>query len=125
PIANRADRIFETLKKCRLNWGVSVLRRAVEKANHRHGWLAARRDRPRRTTEQRYELAASHCPMPPVLPTDRIAHLVTADCCIHPTGTNQKNAITPPKIFSKGGGPLAVTVLPIALDRRAAHRPFL
>src|SRR6516165_416902 len=37
PIANRADRIFETLKKCGLNWGVSVLRRAVEKANHRHG----------------------------------------------------------------------------------------
>src|SRR5215472_19083802 len=48
PIANRADRIFETLKKCGLNWGVSVLRRAVEKANHRHGWLAARRDPPRR-----------------------------------------------------------------------------
>ena len=30
-----------------------------------------RRDRPRRrTTEQRYELPASHCPMPPVLPTE-------------------------------------------------------
>src|SRR5262249_22870426 len=27
----------------------------------------------RRTTEHRYELAASHCPMPPVLPTERIA----------------------------------------------------
>src|SRR5262252_9349129 len=47
PIANRVDRIFETLKKCGLNWGVSVLRRAVEKANHRHGWLAGRRERPR------------------------------------------------------------------------------
>ena len=42
PIANRADRIFETLKKCGLNWGVSVLRRAVEKANHRTvGWPGA------------------------------------------------------------------------------------
>src|SRR5262249_60043903 len=85
-----------------LNWGVSVLRRAVEKANHRHGWLAARRDRPRRrTTEQRYELAASHCPMPPVLPTERIAHIGTADCCIRPPGRNEMIAITPPKIFSK------------------------
>src|SRR6516162_3285601 len=53
PIANRADRIFETLKKCGLNWGVSVLRRAVEKANHRHGWLAGRRERPRRRTAER------------------------------------------------------------------------
>src|SRR5262245_38249714 len=112
PIANRADRIFETLKKCRLNWGVSVLRRAVEKANHRHGWLAARRDRPRRrTTEQRYELAASHCPMPPVLPTERIAHLGTADCCIRPPGRNEMIAITPPKIFSPGGGPKRATPL--------------
>src|SRR5262245_2630571 len=61
PIANRADRIFEAPKKCGLNWGVSVLRRAVEKANHRHGWLAARRERPcgRRAAEQRDELAAS------------------------------------------------------------------
>src|SRR5215472_493152 len=59
PIANRADRIFEALKKCGLNWGVSVLRRAVEKANHRHGWLAARRDRPRRCpADQRDEIAA-------------------------------------------------------------------
>jgi hypothetical protein len=42
-------------------------------------------ERPRRrTTKQRYELAASHCPMPTVLPTERIAHLGTADCCIHP-----------------------------------------
>src|SRR5215831_6698861 len=43
----------------------------------------------RRTTEQRYELAASNCPMPPVLPTERIAHLGTADCCIHPPGRNE------------------------------------
>ena len=54
-----------------------------------------------RTTEQRYELAASHCPMLPVLPTERIAHLGTADCCIYPPGRNEMIAITPPKIFSK------------------------
>src|SRR5262249_24353423 len=59
-----------------------------------------RRERPRRrTTEQRYELAASHCPMPPVLPTERIAHLGTADCCIHPPGRNETIAVTPSKIF--------------------------
>src|SRR5262245_66618861 len=39
--------------------------------------------------------------MPPVLPTGRIAHLGTADCCIHPPGRNEMIAITPPKIFSK------------------------
>jgi hypothetical protein len=39
--------------------------------------------------------------MPPVLPTERIAHLGTADCCIHPPGRNETIAITPPKIFSK------------------------
>jgi len=39
--------------------------------------------------------------MPPVLPTKRIAHLGTADCCIHPPGRNEMIAITPPKIFSK------------------------
>jgi hypothetical protein len=38
----------------------------------------------RRTADKRYELAPFHCPMPPVLPTERIAHLGTADCCIHP-----------------------------------------
>src|SRR5262249_10675970 len=51
--------------------------------------------------EQRDELAPFHCPMPPVLPTERIAHLGTADCCIHPPGRNEMIAITPPKIFSK------------------------
>src|SRR5262249_24705830 len=39
--------------------------------------------------------------MPPVLPTERIAHLGTADCCIHPPGRNEMIAIMPPKIFSK------------------------
>jgi hypothetical protein len=39
--------------------------------------------------------------MPPVLPTERIAHHGTADCCIHPPGQNEMIAITPPIIFSK------------------------
>jgi hypothetical protein len=65
--------------------------------------LRARRERTSgsRGAEQRYQIAASHCPMPPVLPTERIAHLGTADCCIHPPGRNEMIAITPPKIFSK------------------------
>jgi hypothetical protein len=39
--------------------------------------LRARRERPRRggAAEQRDELASFHCPVPPVLPTERIAHL--------------------------------------------------
>src|SRR5215469_13933464 len=47
-------------------------RRAAEEPNHRHRrLLRARHERPRRrTTEQRYELAASHCPMSPLLPTE-------------------------------------------------------
>src|SRR5215470_3578093 len=55
----------------------------------------------RRAAEQRDELPALYCPMPPVLPTERIAHLGTADCCIHPPGRNQMITVTPPKIFSK------------------------
>src|SRR6516225_2773353 len=39
--------------------------------------------------------------MPAVLPTERIAHLGTADCCIRPPGRNETIAVTPPKIFSK------------------------
>src|SRR5215813_7955045 len=39
--------------------------------------------------------------MSPVLPTERIAHLGTPDCCIHPPGRNEMIAITPPIIFSK------------------------
>jgi hypothetical protein len=36
----------------------------------------------RRAADERDELAPFHCPMPPVLPTERIAHLNTAgDCC--------------------------------------------
>src|SRR6516162_4506585 len=76
----------------------------MEKPNHRHRrLLRLRRKRPcrRRAADQRDELPALHCPMPPVLPTERIAHLGTADCCIHPPGRNEMIAITPPKIFSK------------------------
>src|SRR5262249_62041873 len=50
--------------------------------------------------------------MPPVLPTERIAHLGTADCCIHPPGRNELIAITPPIIFPKGGSPKQATPLP-------------
>src|SRR5262249_12300982 len=48
--------------------------------------LRPRRERPRgrRAAEQYDELAPPHCPMPPVFPTERIAHLGTVDCCIHP-----------------------------------------
>src|SRR5262249_32467257 len=68
----------------------------------RHRLLRARRERPRgcRAAEQRDELALFSCQVPPVLPTDRIAHLGTADCCIHPPGCTTI-AVTPPKIFSK------------------------
>src|SRR5262249_48390333 len=67
------------------------------------GLLRARRQRPRghRPANQRDELAAFHYPMSPVLPTERIAHLGTSDCCIHPPRRNEMIAITPPKIFSK------------------------
>jgi hypothetical protein len=38
--------------------------------------LRACRERPRnRAADQRDELASFQCPMPPVLPTERIAHL--------------------------------------------------
>ena len=38
--------------------------------------LRARRKRPRRrAADERDEVAPFHCPMPPVLPTERIAHL--------------------------------------------------
>ena|SRR6516225_4696035 len=51
-------------------------------AAHALGLLRPRRQRPsgRRAAEKGDELAASHCPMPPVLPTERIAPLGTADC---------------------------------------------
>ena len=67
----------------------------------------ARRERPRRrrAAEKRDELATFHYPMSPVLPTERIAHLGTADCCIHPPGRYETIAVTPPIIFPEGGSP--------------------
>jgi hypothetical protein len=51
---------------------------------HRHRrLLRVRRERPRGSAaEQGDKFAAFHCPVPPVLRTERIAHLGTAgDCC--------------------------------------------
>jgi hypothetical protein len=71
-------------------------------ASHPFALLRAHRERPCgcHAANERDEVAPFHCPMPPVLPTERIAHLGTADCCIHPPG-NDMIASTPPKIFSK------------------------
>src|SRR5262249_25410487 len=76
--------------------------------------LRARRQRPRgrRATEQRDELAPLHRPVPPVLPTERIAHLGTAECCIHPPGWSEMIAITPPIISSKEVAQKQATPLP-------------
>jgi hypothetical protein len=66
------------------------------------GLLRARRERPRGSTaEQCDELASLHCLMLPVFPTERIAHLGTVDCCIHPPGRYETIAVTPPIISSK------------------------
>src|SRR5215831_4348663 len=67
------------------------------------GLLRARPERPRgeRAAKHRDELAPFHCPMPPVLPTERITHLGRVDCCIHPPGRNKMTAITPPIILPK------------------------
>src|SRR5262245_43619230 len=65
-------------------WSERLRRLPVQESDHRHcRLLRARRERPcRRTAEQRDERAPLHCLMPPVLSTDRIAHLGTAgDCC--------------------------------------------
>jgi len=50
---------------------------SIKESDHGHcRLLPARRERPRcRAAEQRDEVAPVHCPKPPVLPTERIAHL--------------------------------------------------
>src|SRR5262249_15951733 len=48
----------------------------------------------------------------PVLPTERIAHFGTGDCCIHPPGRNEMIAVTPPIIFSKEVAQKQATLLP-------------
>src|SRR5262249_35870037 len=75
--------------------------------------LCACRERPRgRDANERDEVAPFHCSMPPVLRTERIAHLGTADCCIHPPGRNKMIAITPPIISSKEGAQKQATPFP-------------
>src|SRR6516165_4032163 len=61
------------------------------------------RQRPhyRRAAKERDEFATVHRPMPPVLPTERIAHLGTVDCCIHPPAQYETIAVTRPIISSK------------------------
>jgi hypothetical protein len=54
-------------------------------APHLRALLPMCRERPRsrRAAEQRDELAPFHCAVPPVLPTERIAHLhIAGDCCV-------------------------------------------
>src|SRR5262249_22546162 len=68
---------------------IDVLRSRPQYPDHRRAaLLRARRERPccGASAEQRDEFTTFHCPMPPVLPTERIAHLGTADRCIHPPG---------------------------------------
>ncbi len=59
--------------------------RAAEEPDHRHRrLLRARRKRPRgrRAADERDEVAPLHCSMPPMLSSERIAHLSRAgDCC--------------------------------------------
>src|SRR5262249_36890508 len=57
-------------------------RRTAEEPDHRHRrLLPACRERPSRSSaaEQRYERAPFHCPMPPLLRTERIAHPGTGE----------------------------------------------
>src|SRR5262249_187254 len=83
PVFNRYVTAFiitasaETLMECRHKVFRCAGRCLIEVANHRHRrLLRARRERPcRRAAEERDELTASHCSMPPVLPSERIAHL--------------------------------------------------
>jgi len=97
----------QPFKKARKDSLVTLGRTGADKTNKGHRrLLPARRERPcYRAAEQRDELSALHCPMPPVLPTERIAHLGTADCCIHSPGRNEMIAITPPIISSKEVAP--------------------
>src|SRR5262245_33149975 len=79
---------FEPVPKCcepLLPYGAG-LRAMYQDADAPHplGLLPARRERPRghRAAEKRDERAAFHCPMPPVLRTESVAHLSTVgDCC--------------------------------------------
>jgi hypothetical protein len=62
----------QPLAECGISMGGRGRRPGVEKTDHRYGrLLRPRRERPHRhcAAEQGDELAAPHCPMPPVLPT--------------------------------------------------------
>src|SRR6516164_9858043 len=86
---------------------------AFEESNDRHlRLLRARRERPRRrrAAEQRDEIAPFHCPMPPVLRTEKIAHVGTEEtaalrdfCAVStaPLGaeTSQAPILTTPQHF--------------------------
>src|SRR5262245_56891669 len=76
------------LEEICIKWGLSRQHTNKADAHYLRLELRARRERPRgrSAAEKRYEVAPFHCPMPPVLPTERIAHLGTVDCCIHPPG---------------------------------------
>jgi len=71
-ITSRAQAFAESIELLLVSTGVSQEANAGDLAD----LLRARRERPRhcRAAEQRDELAALHCPMPPVLLTERIAH---------------------------------------------------
>src|SRR5262249_47535658 len=69
--------VLQSLAKCAQKVRVEVGRRGTEHADHWHRLLRTRREWPRGSgaAEQRDELAPVHCPISPVLPTERIAHL--------------------------------------------------
>src|SRR5262249_1394058 len=71
-------RLLETLAKSAQLFAERIRRLAMEDPDYRHRrLLRSRRDPPdgRRAAEQRDELAPFQCPKPPVLPTEKIAHL--------------------------------------------------
>src|SRR5262245_16867438 len=66
------------LERCHIGLRFRIVRRQIhQNTNATHAILRPRPKRPRgcRAAEQRNEFAAFHCPMPPVLQTERIAHL--------------------------------------------------
>src|SRR5262245_23203194 len=56
-------------------------------------------------------VAPFHCPMPPVLPTERIAHLGTVDCCIPSTWAVRDDRGHAADNFFQGGSAKQATPL--------------
>jgi hypothetical protein len=83
---------------------------------HLRRLLRARRERPRgrRAAEMRDELAAFHCTMPPVLLTERIAHLGTAAGVM--SAVSAMSAARPPTTNTRrdSGHPKSAASWPIA-----------